>query len=74
MDEVPEEVNHPEMGVSFSAWLARNPKKPLAEQAHGYRLDMWWERNFYPSIEVIANDLYKRGLLKAGKYVIEIDW
>jgi hypothetical protein len=73
-DEVPEEVNHLEKGVSFSAWLTRNPKKPLAEQAHGYQLDMWWERNFYPSPEVIANDLHKKGLLEAGKYVIEIHW
>jgi hypothetical protein len=73
-NEVPEIVNHPEMGVSFAAWLARDPKKPLPEQIEDWELNLWWERNFYPSVEVIANDLHKRGLLKAGKYIIEIDW
>lgn len=28
-DTVPEVVNHEEMGVSFKAWLARDPKQPL---------------------------------------------
>ncbi len=73
-NEVPEVVNHPEMGVSFAAWLARDPKKPLPEETEDWELNLWWERNFYPSVEVIANDLHKRGLLKAGKYIIEIDW
>jgi len=35
---------------------------------------MWWERNFYPDVEMIANDLHKRGILEAGEYVIDIDW
>lgn len=37
-------------------------------------LSLWWERNFYPSVEVVANDLHARGLLPAGEYTIDIDW
>ena len=76
-DSIPEEVNGDEMGVSFSSWLARDPKQPLNtsdewEREHG--IDIFWRRNFYPSIEVVANDLYQRGLIPAGEYVINIDW
>ena len=74
-DAVPEVVNHCEMGVSFAAWLVRDPKKPLPyERLEDFSLDLWWRRNFYPSIEMVANDLYAKGLLKAGKYSINIDW
>lgn len=75
-DTVPEVVNHPEMGVSFAAWLARDPKQKLSnkEQQETFYLDLWWERNFYPDAQMIANDLYARGLLEAGEYGIDIDW
>lgn len=77
-DELPEVINHPEMGVSFGAWLARDPNQKLAPQSDGeeytWRSIMWWERNFYPHIEMIINDLYKRGLLEEGEYLIDIDW
>lgn len=75
-DSVPEEVNGDEMGVSFAAWLARNPKRKLSnpEDQESYCLELWWHRNFYPDIQMVANDLHKKGLLKAGKYTINIDW
>ena len=41
------------------------------DQGH---IDMFWERNFYPNINVLANDLYNKGLIEAGEYVIDIDW
>lgn len=76
-DTVPEEVNHPEMGVSFKAWLERDPTK-LLDNNDSYNnlhsLVLWWERNFYPDVQMIANDLHTRGLLEAGDYVINIDW
>jgi hypothetical protein len=61
-DTVPEIVNHPEQGVSFKAWLARDPKQKLDskdeyDREHGLRL--WWDRNFYPAVEMVANDLYE---------------
>lgn len=76
-DTIPEKVNGDEMGVSFAAWLARDPNQLLDtgdkwEREHG--LSLFWERNFYPDIQMVANDLCKRGLLAAGEYTINIDW
>lgn len=76
-DTVPEKVNHPEMGVSFSAWLARDPSQKLNtkdewDREHG--LELWWSRNFYPDVQMVANDLHNKGLLPAGEYTIDIDW
>lgn len=75
-DSVPEEVNHEQMGVSFAAWLDRDPKQKLSnpDDQEDYSLDLWWERNFYPNFQMVANDLHSRGLLKAGDYIIEIYW
>jgi len=75
-DTVPEVVNHPDMGVSFKAWLERDPKKKLEnkEDKDNFSLNLWWSRNFYPHLDMVVNDLHKRGLLDAGEYGIEIDW
>lgn len=73
-DSVPEVVNGPKMGVSFKAWLERDPKQKLDGQHSDYQLELWWDRNFYPNAQMIANDLHERGLLDAGEYLIEIDW
>ncbi len=73
-DSVPEEVNHEEMGVNFKAWLARDPKKKLTDQDADYQLELWWERNFYPGLQMVANDLHAKGLLEAGTHTILIDW
>jgi hypothetical protein len=62
------------MGVSFEAWLARDPSEPLPNQRYDWDLDLFWERNFYPSVEMILADLYKRGLIPAGELAINIDW
>ena len=76
-DSIPEVVNHEEMGVSFKAWLERDPKQKLNsddewDRKHG--LSLWYDRNFYPSDEMIVNDLYGKGLLDAGQYEIKVDW
>jgi hypothetical protein len=76
-DVIPEIVNGPDMGVKFSKWLERDPKQPLKDQEHSskqWEIELWWARNFYPCIEAVANDLYKKGLLEAGEYSINIDW
>lgn len=74
-DTIPEEVNGDEMGVSFAAWLARDPKQPLnCENQQPWHVQLFWERNFYPDIQMVANDLHAKGLLPAGEYVIDIDW
>jgi hypothetical protein len=73
-DTVPEIVNGEKMGVSVNAWLARDPIKPIENQKYDFELTFWWERNFYPDIQMVANDLLARGLIEAGDYSIEIDW
>jgi len=37
-------------------------------------INMFWERNFYPELQAVANDLHKKGLIEAGDYIINIDW
>ena len=37
-------------------------------------MDMFYERNFYPHVDMIINDLHDKGLLEAGEYMIKIDW
>lgn len=77
-ETIPEIVNGPEMGVSFAAWLARDPKQPLQEEEYGrddqWSINLWWTRNFYPAFHMVANDLHAKGLLPAGQYTINIDW
>lgn len=75
-DTVPEVVNHPDMGVSFKAWLERDPNQKISNPySFSYDgTDLWWRRNFYPDVSMIINDLHSKGLLEAGEYVINIDW
>lgn len=73
-DTVTEQVNGTEKGVSFKAWLARDPKQPVGNDADTSSINSFWERNFYPNIEVVAHDLCVRGLLEKGTYHINIDW
>lgn len=72
-DTIPEVVNGNKMGVKFSAWLARNPKEPI-KQFNDHQLDLFWRRNFYPNVQMIANDLHEKGIIEAGGYTIIIDW
>jgi hypothetical protein len=64
-DSIPYEINGDLMGVKFNVWLARKHKNDDT---------LFWTRNFYPDIYTVANDLYSKGLLKAGTYLINIDW
>lgn len=74
---IPEVVNGEEMGVSFKSWLERDPNQKLDtkddwDRDHG--LGLWWGRNFYPDLQMVANDLHEKGLIPAGEYEINIDW
>lgn len=74
-DTIPDEVNGTEMGVSFASWLARDPEEwNGSEEKKPWTLGLFWSRNFYPSIDMVINDLHVKGLLPAGHYVIDIDW
>jgi hypothetical protein len=37
-------------------------------------IELCWERNFYPCLDMVVNDLYKKGLIEEGEYVINIDY
>lgn len=39
-----------------------------------FNIELFWERSFYPHIQMIANDLYEKGLIEKGEYIIDIDW
>ena len=73
-DTLPEVVNGGEMGVSFAAWLARDPKQPGGTRDTDWAITLWRHRNFYADIQMVANDLHAKGLLEAGDYLINIDW
>ncbi len=47
-------------------------RKEWCEDIEHIRL--FWQRNFYPCLQTVANDLYERGLIEQGDYSIEIDW
>ena len=72
-DEIPEEINGAEMGVSFAAWLARDPLATALDWS-SWEIALFWERNFYPDLGMVLNDLHSRGLLPAGDYQIVVDW
>lgn len=78
-DEIPEEVNGEQMGVKFATWLARDPKQPVGPEddscrAAQWNIDIFWQRNFYPDFQTVANDLHAKGLIDGGEYTIIIDW
>lgn len=75
-DTIPDKVNGEERGVSFKAWLARDPKEWNGDpgESSQWCIDLFWARNFYPSLDMVVNDLHTRGLLPAGEYAINIDW
>jgi hypothetical protein len=75
-DSNPEIINGPERGVSFASWLARDPMQLTSdpEDQNTQCRKLFWERNFYPHVSMIINDLHKKGILDAGEYFIEIDW
>lgn len=73
-ESISEIVNGPVMGISFKAWLERDPNQKLKDDDNDFSLRLWWNRNFYPDFQMVANDLNKKGLLPDGEYAIEIDW
>ena len=73
-DSIPEVINGNEMGVKFAVWLARDPKQIFESGKDARFIDLFWDRNFYPDLQTVANDLYAKGLVEAGDYTINIDW
>jgi len=65
-DEIPYEINGRQMGVKFKTWLEATGEE--------YPDCLFWARNFYPDRNTLINDLYNKGLLEAGTYLLIIDW
>ena len=68
---IPIEINGSEMGVSFTSWLNKDINEKFFEES--WRDNLFWSRNFYPHFSMIINDLYKKGLIEKGSYVMSID-
>jgi len=73
-DKIPEKFNDEVMGVKFAKWLARDPKQPVGNEKDDWMINLFWDRNFYPDLQTVANDLLEKGLIEAGDYIINIDW
>lgn len=75
-NSIPFEINGDEMGVKFEVWLNTSPDDTEKEfnPQFKWKNEMFWDRNFYPHLQSVANDLHERGLIEAGNYVINIDW
>jgi len=61
-------------GVSFATWLSTTDEQLLERIAPYTNTTLHWHRKFYPSLDMIANDLFDRGLIESGGYSINIDW
>lgn len=73
-ESIPEVVNGEEMGVKFSAWRNRDPKQKAPGMDRDWEVELFWQRNFYPLLSAVTQDLYEKGLLDQGEYEIDIDW
>lgn len=69
-------INDPcdEGSVTFEEWLKADPNKKLNNQKYDWELETHWQRDFYPDLEMVVQDLYKKSILEAGKYIINVDW
>ena len=72
---IPLKVDGKEKGVSFNTWLETDPKTlGLSEWEYGYEKGLFWDRNFYPDVNYLAQDLCRRGYIEEGSYTIKIWW
>ena len=71
-DDIPLQINGDIRGIKFEVWKNSNPND--FKFKYDWEPKLFYDRNFYPHINMITNDLYKRGLLEAGEYIIHIDW
>lgn len=60
-------------GVSFDQWENTDSSETFGE-ANPWYVEILWDRNFYPHVSMIVNDLHSKGILPEGKYMIDIDW
>jgi hypothetical protein len=73
-DSIPFVINGDEMGVSFKTWLETSPEDTKKEFTDSWGNNLFWDRNFYPHVSMIINDLHAKGILPEGEYDIKINW
>ena len=56
------------MGVSFKSWLNADLSNLSFQEKR------FCETKFFPNGSMIIEDLHKKGILKEGEYIINIDW
>lgn len=79
IDDMVIKCNHENMGVSFVVWRDTPKdyftKNNLTIDKDGYNFDgLWWDRNFYPDVEMIARDLFFKGIIDSEDFEIVVDW
>ena len=74
--EIPFKINGNVMGVNFNTWLNTTVEEINEKHPESYKGQniLWWDRNFYPNLQIIANDMCRKGLIESGEYMIDIDW
>lgn len=60
-----------EIDAELTRWLSAEPP----QNARAFTIQLWWERENYPDIDVILYDLaYRRGLMASGRYALHVWW
>lgn len=74
-ESIPLIINGNDMCVKFDTWLNATPEQHKEEMCwEDWEVELFWFRNFYPDLNVLLYDLYKKGLIEKGSYDINIDW
>ena len=76
LKRIPTEPLKPTKKEIRADWFLRkyiDDDEMMREHMPGW-IEHFWYRNFYPCLQTVANDLYKKGLLEEGDYAINIDW
>lgn len=75
---IPDKPYNTDPDITLQEWLDADPNEPVddgdSSASEDWYIEMYWEREFYPSLQVVANDLHLKGLLPRGEYHINIDW
>ena len=71
--DVPAELEW-EHEPSLETWLATTPPDPEDHSMAAFTNRLRWDREFYPDLQDIANELHARGQLDAGTYVLHVWW
>lgn len=51
-----------------------NESNKKSREVGGLLNTLWWEREFYPDLNELLDDMLSRGLIEEGEYEMEIDW